>query len=218
MKSFFKSTAVVLALLIPSSFALADSLQLTGVNGSTTPNGADYTGPYTIAVNGVATNMFCLDFDRDITMGETWTATSSVVSTSSPTNVQAAALILNAINIQGLDAVDGQLEIWALGDLAGARAAGLTPDDEKQMNSFLFVAENDSTPGEFTGINSFYSEFTLETAVDGSQSSGGTPQDFIVQNLDPAPTPEPSSLFLVGTGFMGAAGIAFRRAKSLAGK
>ena len=122
MKSFSKSTAVVLALLISSSFALADSLQLTGVNGSTTPNGADYTGPYTIAVNGVATNMFCLDLDRDITMGETWTATSSVVSTSSPTNVQAAALILNAINIQGLNAVDGQLEIWALNDLAGAQA------------------------------------------------------------------------------------------------
>lgn len=66
MKSFFKSTSVVLALLILSSVAFADSLQLTGVNGSTTPNGAAYTGPYTIAVNGVATNMFCLDLDEQL--------------------------------------------------------------------------------------------------------------------------------------------------------
>jgi|ERR1700733_9442089 len=216
MKSFFKSTAVVLALLISSSFALADTLQLAGVNGSTTPNGASYTGPYTIDVNGVATNMFCLDLDRDITMGETWTATSSVVSTSSPTNVQAAALILNAINIQGLDAVDGQLEIWALGDLAGAQAAGLTTADEAQMNTFLEVATLDQIPGEFTGINSFYSQFTLETAVGGTQSSGGIPQDFIGQNI--APTPEPSSLLFLSTGLMGTAGIVFRRAKSLAGR
>ena len=53
-------------------------------------------------------------------------------------------------NNGGLDAIDGQLEIWALTDPSDALVDGLTHDDQLQMNSLLQVAtmdENSNDPG-----------------------------------------------------------------------
>jgi hypothetical protein len=42
---------LLLSLALFSFVAKADTMSFVGVNGSETPNGAEYTGPYTISVD-----------------------------------------------------------------------------------------------------------------------------------------------------------------------
>ena len=205
---YFTRITLVAALVLVTHFATADTLQLVGVNGATTPNGAEYVGPYQVSVDGNIQNLFCLDLDRAMNFGESWTATSSVVSTSSSVNVQVAALVLNFVENGYLDAVTGQLDIWSLTDPTDAVADGFTPN--AFLNGLIETATQDSeSPNEFAGINSVYNQFTLYTAQP-DKSGNGLAQDFIGRSV-PAPTPEPSTLALFGTGILGFAGLMRRK-------
>ena len=86
MKNLAKITTLSLllfSLALFSSVAKADTLSFVGVNGSVTPSGAEYTGPYTISVDGTDLPLFCLNLDRNMGVGETWTANASQLSSSS---------------------------------------------------------------------------------------------------------------------------------------
>jgi hypothetical protein len=196
--------------------AHADTLTLTNVgNGASTAG--EYVGPYGITVQqypGVLENLLCLDIDRDISVGESWNASASQLSVNSSGDDKTAALIISAEEHGQIDQVTAQLDIWGLLDATAAINDGLTQADISQLNVYELEALNDY------GGNAFYNQFTLETAVPGTQSGGGTAQDFLGDfsgtpqpPVPIAPTPEPSSLVLLGTGLVAAATTLRRRVR-----
>jgi hypothetical protein len=211
MKSILKNTVLVITLVLLSSFAFADSLSLVSANSGTTPNGGENVGPYGVTVNGALENLYCLDLDRTVNVGEFWVATPTVLNTDSPTDEKEAAIILSEINSGKISNVAGQLELWAILDFKDAVADGLNFNEEFDLSNARFEA----TLGDQFG-NSFYNEF-IDYVAQPDKSGNSLAQDFIGENVAVTPAvPEPSSLVLLGTGLFSAAGMAFRRAKSIA--
>jgi hypothetical protein len=178
--------------LVSPRGAFADSVTLSLVGtGSNQANG-EYTYPYYVTVNGNTNSLMCLSYNNAITQGESWQATVQAVTGAL---YEEAAWLLNDANANPGNAINDQLAAW------GLFASGVTGSDNAQ----LIAAQN------FVGSNpndtSFYNQFQLYVPLYGTQSSGGDPQIFMGE------TPEPSSLVLLGTGLLGLALVAFRKAK-----
>jgi len=186
--------------------AYADTVTLTLENvGPGNNSGGVYTYPYNFSIDGSSSyvSLMCFIYYDEIYEGETWTATVVPInSSSSQEDLELAYLFSVASNPSTSEptVADAQWAAWELFD-----SALTTAPDQTGVSQELTNAGN-------ADLSDFYSGYVLYIPDTGWPSTDGVPQSFI----GPAPTPEPSSLILLGSGLLACAGAFYRRKRRTA--
>jgi PEP-CTERM motif len=209
MRRFRLASLLVLpALVLCAGTALADStanMKLTGVGGNNA--GGVYTYPYYFSINGkTPVALICDTYDNEVVIGETWKANVSSLLSGKGLfgdellDYKAAGLIFKSILNGTLNLNAGNFAIWGLFSnnaknnpfFGSSGAAGIE-------SGYLRLAA--------TASSSAFQGLVLYTPIPGTQSWGGTAQEYIGYS----PVPEPGSLALFGTGLISLAGMVRRK-------
>ncbi len=204
------------------------SVQFTGANGQTDASGY-YISPYTATVNGVSTTIYCDDFANQVSNGQQWTANltnlgstnlantrysgiSNTLSTSPTATAtysgaqlyEMAAWLTTQFSAPGTSgySANGDIQdtLWDLFN-PNSHNTGVKPPTPSS-NQWLYAAEKN-----YISINP--AKFNILTNTQAAYSGEGQVQEFIV------PTPEPSSVLLLGFGLIA---IAVAGKKTLANR
>jgi hypothetical protein len=198
----------IVCLGVASTVVKADTLTLNG--GTVNPSGgsADIY-PYSFQLgtsSGTSTvNLMCLNYNREITPGESWSVTEQSIPTGNSAtdqNYRADAILYSEIlhPQAGVSASEVQYAEWSIFDSADLSGNSLFDSTAQSLASNALNAANNQQL-----INSgYFSQFTLY--IPANDTSSG-PQEFI----GTATTPEPSSLMLFGSGLIGMAGVLRRK-------
>ncbi len=195
--------SVVILLTLTLAFAgsaLADSANMTFLGPAGNNSGGVYTYPYEFSINGSSTPvaLICDAFDNDVVAGETWTATVTSLLSGSQAGgggmfagqtqqYKAAGLIFLGILDGSINANLGNWAIWGLFS-ADARS---NPTYLSSGALGLDIAKLIEASNPLLN-NSIFANLVLYTPVAGTQSWGGTPQEYIGIKV-----PEPAEIALM---------------------
>jgi hypothetical protein len=204
----FVSLVSIACLGVASIVVKADTLTLNNGTANSLGGTADIY-PYSFQLetsSGTSTvNLMCLNYNREITPGESWSATEESIPTGNTVMDQEyradAILYSEILHPQaGVSASEVQYAEWSIFD----------PADLIGNSLFDFTARTLATDALFEASNQqlissgYFNQFTLY--IPSNDTSSG-PQEFI----GTATTPEPSSLMLFGSGLIGMAGMLRRK-------
>ena len=201
---------VILAASTLFAFAAAAStVSVTFTGTSVNSQGGVYTDPYYGTVNGVPNvPIVCDDFSHHVTTGENWTANVSTFDSLTYVRFQQATQtetlelyeqagwLFDQLFVGANSSQTGNISyaLWAIFDQSQVESSsgwttGGNSTNPTSADGWLLDAENQTFyAGEFSNLE-------ILTPVSGGSDS---PQEYITW----APTPEPASLLLLGSGLI----------------
>lgn len=210
MRSRLSVFGLVASLCVASP--LSAQTHFTFVNGGTVTAFGYYVGAYNgtagTGASQKAVVLNCVDFFHEVYFGSQWEANLSSLGTGAgvgtytrESNInlyrQAAWLTSQYAAASNYDVGQIQATIWNLFQPAGVTASS---------NYWLTQAQNNYQTFDYSG---YY------VVTDVNAADPNSIQEFITKDVVPTTsTPEPTSMFLLGSGLIGLAGVRARRKQS----